>query len=202
MAINQETGIDYESDRFVKIYIENLANFDINDTSTYNVVEWSVQWLRPDGGPISGASPNYKYFKRVDSERPQVDHRYTLETLQSLELFDPEPEPGYPSGTYTKSYIPKRIPNEDLKSQVETAFQQELRERFPETDDPSALIAAGGALARKADGAVLTEDQEASVIKMKQIEDVVRQLRAKQAEFNAAIDAGEDYDLTDWTIEE
>ena len=85
---------------------------------------------------------------------------------------------------------------------METAFQAELRARFPETDDPSALIAAGGALARKADGAVLTADQEESVARMVAIEDVVRQLRAKQAEFDAAIDADQDYDLTDWTIEE
>lgn len=202
MAAHPDTGIDYEVDRFVKIYVEDLAVFDIDNPATYDVVEWNALWPRLDGAPVEGANPHYLYFLRTEEDRPEVDHRYTLATTQSLSLTDPTPPEGYAAGVYHKSYAPVKLSPEQLKQQVETAFQAELRERFPETDDPSALIAAGGALARKADGAVLTPDQEESVARMVAIEDVVRQLRAKQAEFDAAIDADQDYDLTDWTIEE
>jgi hypothetical protein len=193
MALNPDTGIDFDTDRFV-----------LKQISTGQLVNLNATWPRTDGAALAGANPDFAYYKRVSSERPDVDHRFTISSTSSPVDFDPAVDPagGLPVGEFVETHEAVKLPNDVLKTQVETAFQEELRQRFPQTADPAVLIEAGGALARKSDGAQLTSVQEASVTAMKGIEDAVRQLRARQEELNAAIDAGEDYDIEDWTISE
>ena len=200
--LNETTGIDYETDLFVKIFIPVLASFDVSNPATYNVVSFSERWPRIDGGKINGAAPDIKYFKKVASERPTVDHRYQLITTQEITAFDPEPESGLPIGEYIQIHTPQKLSVEALKLQVEAAFQTELRARFPDSQNPAVLIEAADAIARKQAGATLTTGQTATLSNVTSVGDAVSQLRAKQAEFNAAIDSDADYDLTDWTISE
>jgi hypothetical protein len=193
MPAHPDTGIDFEADRFA-----------IRLVSTGEIINMNATWPRLDGAPIAGANPDRAYYKRKSTDAPDADHRYTIATTWALVDFDPpvDPADGVPVGEYAQSHEAVKLPVEELKAQVETAFQNELRKRFPLTADPAILIEAGGALARKSDGAQLTAEQAASVEAMKGVEDVVRQLRDRQQVLNAAIDAGEDYDIEDWTISE
>jgi hypothetical protein len=202
MALNPATGIDYDTDRFVRVFVSNLAALDLLDPATYNVIEWSARWPRTDGAALSGANPQYLFFKRINTDRPGVDHRYQLVTTQTLALLDPAPAEGLPVGTYAQTHTPVKLADDALKAQVETAFQTELRKRFPDSANPAVLLEAADAITRQQAGAVLTEEQEATIAAVQAVGDAVSQLRAKQVEFNAAIDAGVDYDLSDWTIAE
>jgi hypothetical protein len=202
MALNPDTGIDYETDRFVRIFVPDLAVFDLANPATYNVIEWSAKWPRTDGAALSGANPQFQFYKRVVTEKPGVDHRYQIITTQHLVSLSPAPAEGLPVGTYSQTHTPQKFDDETLKAQVETAFQSELRKRFPDSANPAVLLEAADAITRKQNGAALTDEQQTVLDTVVGVGDAVAQLRAKQAEFNAAIDAGLDYDLSDWEIAE
>lgn len=191
MAVNATTGIDPEVDRFA-IYRESTSEY----------LNMNAKWPRVDGGPIEGGNPDYKYYKRVSAERPDVDHRYTVATTWGKVEADPTPAEGHPSGTYEEQHTATKLPAEDLKLQVETEFQRQLQVLFPTSNDPSVLIEAADAITRKQNGAALTTAQQAVLDTVTSVGDAVAQLRARQAELNDAIDDDEDYDLTTgWTVE-
>lgn len=202
MATHPDTGIDPENDHFVYLFAPDLGTFDIDDPTTYNVINWSAPWPRLDGAPISGGNPQYMYFLRQDSERPVVDHRYTVESTPALVLTSPAPPAGHPVGTYSQIHTPVKLSNDELKAQVTTALNRELAKRFPQSEDPIGLIEAADAALRKIDGAVLTAEQQERADRIKAVGDVVSQLRAIEAEKIAAIEAGADYDIEDWTVSE
>jgi len=89
-------------------------------------------------------------------------------------------------------------PVETLKAQVETAFQAEVRKQFPDTENPSTLLLAAKALAKKQTGAVLTTEEQAILDAVTSTGDRVTQLMAAKVAFDTAIDADEDYDLSVW----
>lgn len=209
LQTHPDTGIIYDDanpqaagvDRFVYVEAYDLATFDINDPATYRVLNFNAYWGRNDGAPIGGLNPRFMYFKRLEKETVAIDHRYTKSTAKEM-LVSPAPPSGHPVGTYQEIESAALLDVDELKAQVDTAFQNEILSRFPAVADPAVLISAGGALARKADGATLAPDQAEAVETMKGLEDVVRQLATKRSEFYAAIDAGQDYDLEDWSISE
>jgi hypothetical protein len=202
MAQNSTTGIDPAVDRFVQVSVPDLGLFDVADPATYNVTNFNAVWPRADGAALSGANPNILYFKKVDTEKPVVDHRYVLITTPTMTLADPVPAEGLPVGEYGQIHTPQKLSVEILKAQVETAFQFELRKRFPDSANPAVLLEAADAITRSQAGAALTTGEQAVLDDVTAVGDAVKQLRAKQAEFNAAIDADLDYDITDWEISE
>ena len=187
MPTNPVTGVDPEVDRFA-IYDSSLAAF----------INLNAVWPRVDGGPIVGGNPNRSYYKRTEAERPDTDHRYTITTTWSRVDTDPTPPEGHPAGLYQQAHEVNRLPVADLKLQVETAFQQQVRLQFPDTENPSTLLLAAKALAKKQTGAVLTADEQAILDTVTSTGDRVTQLMAAKLAFDAAIDADEDYDLSQW----
>jgi hypothetical protein len=189
MAVNETTGIDYAVDRFA-----------IWKVSTGSYINLNAVWPRVDGGPLVGANPDLLYYKKVNLPAPDADHRFTVTSTWGKVEASPTPAEGHPSGTYEPVYTLEKLSVTELKKQVETAFQAELQKIFPQTATPSVLIEVADAIVRKQNGAVLTEKQESDIAQFTGIGDVVTQLRNRQAELNAAIDADEDYDITLWPI--
>lgn len=186
MALNPTTGIDPVVDRFV-----------IWRVSTAQFTNMNATWPRTDGGEIVGANPDFQYFKKTTGTPPDADHRFTMTTEYGKVPITPTPAAGLPQGTYEAQYTLTKLPVADLKAQVDTEFQKQVREQFPAVEDPSRLLLAAGALARKQDGATLTADQEAIIDAVKVNEDSIKQIEARRQALYAAIDADQDYDITD-----
>ena len=186
MTVNVVTGIDAAVDRFV-----------IFRVSTSQITNMNATWPRTDGGPLVGANPDFRYFKKVNSTPPDIDHRYTLTTTQGMVDASPAAAEGHPYGTYETIYELVKLPIADLKAQVDTEFQKQVRSQFPAVEDPSRLLLAAGALARKQDGATLTTDQEAIIDAVKANEDAIKQIESRRQALHSAIDADADYDITE-----
>jgi hypothetical protein len=190
MTLNATTGIDPEVDRFA-IYRESTSEY----------INTNANWPRVDGGPIEGGNPDYKYYKRTTSERPDVDHRYTVATTWDKVETSPAPPEGHPAGEYLQSHVATKLPVEDLKLQVEAEFQRQQKLIYPDIDNPAVLLEGAGALIQKSNSAPLTTDEQAKLTLLTGVANGLKQLRARQAELNDAIDADEDYDITEgWTI--
>lgn len=191
MPANPETGIDHAVDRFA-----------IKSVSGGNFINLNAQWPRVDGAALVGANPNLAYYKRVATEVPDVDHRYNVDTTWGPVDFTPavNPADGLPVGEYRQQHAPVKLSVADLKLQVDTEFQRQVRLQYPDVENPSKMIEAAGVLARKQSGAVLTADQEALLTSFIGLEDAISQMRDRVTELYAAIDADEDYDITEgWT---
>lgn len=189
MAVNPETGIDRDVDRFV-----------IKLASSGEVINFDAQWPRLDGGALVGANPDYRYYKRITSEPPQIDHRYELQSAEVYTDLTPAPGEGLPVGTYEVVQTPVKLDLNTLLAQIETAFQQQVREQFPDTENPATLLLAAKALAKRQVGGVLTADEEASLNAVTAVGDKVDQLVARRQELMDAAEADEDYDLTVWPV--
>lgn len=185
MPLNQTTGIDPEIDRFV-----------IWRASTSQYTNMNATWPRLDGGALEGANPDFQYYKKVGGTPPDVDHRFTLTTTFGKVLITPAPGAGLPVGTYEAQYTLEKLPIADLRAQIETQFQYELQKRFPQSSNPSVLLEAADAVARKIGGAVLTNGQQEKLDAIVGLGDALAQLRARQEELNEAAEAGKDYDIT------
>lgn len=191
MPANPATGIDYETDRFA--YVHNP------DENTFTVLNLNAQWPRSDGGAIVGGNPDYKYFKRVETTRPDADHRYALSNQWDFETFDPAPAEGLPVGEYKQSWTATKLDNATLKQQVDAQFYQEVRTQFPELDDPAKVLQAVEAVARKQAVGTITVPQQASIDNIVAIGNAVAVMADRRDELYAAIDADEDYDIeTGW----
>lgn len=191
MPANPDTGIDHAVDRFA-----------IKSVSGGNFINLNAQWPRVDGAAISGANPDLAYYKRVATDAPDVDHRYTVATTWGPVDFDPavSPADGLPVGEYRQSHVATKLAVADLKLQVDTEFQRQVRLQYPDVENPSKMIEAAGVLARKQNGGVLTADQEALLASFIGLEDAISRMRDRVNELYAAIDADEDYDITEgWT---
>ena len=83
---------------------------------------------------------------------------------------------------------------------MDSEFQRQVRVQYPDVENPSKMIEAAGVLARKQGGGVLTADQEELLTSFIGLEDAISQMRDRVTELYAAIDADEDYDITEgWT---
>lgn len=202
MAVNPETGIDAAVDRFVYIEAFDMQTFDINDASTYRVLNWSAVWPRTDGGEIAGANERFMYFKRMPLITRDVDHRYSKAVNQTLAMDPNASGASLPVGTFQQEEVAVKLSVDELKAQIQTAFQAEVRERFPEAEDPSLTLQIGRALAMKSEGGQLTEAQVALVERFKAYGEAVSQLEEKRAEKYLAAETDKDFDITDWTIQE
>jgi hypothetical protein len=187
MAAHPVTGIDPAVDRFA-----------IYDTSISEYTHKTAVWPVADGGPIVGGNPNRLWYKRQSTPQPEHDHRWSLDSEWNNVDTDPTPPEGHPRGVYLESHTLVKRPIETLKAQVETAFQAEVRKQFPDTENPSTLLLAAKALAKKQTGAVLTTEEQAILDAVTSTGDRVTQLMAAKVAFDAAIDADADYDLSIW----
>lgn len=189
MAVNTETGIDPVVDRFV-----------IKSASTGAILNYSATWIRTDGGQISGGNTDLKYYKRVANTPPDIDHRYELQSEDVFTDITPAPAEGLPVGTFGTVYTPVKLPLNTLLAQIETAFQQQVRQQFPDTENPATLLLAAKALAKRQIGGVLTVDEEASLTAINSVGNAVDQLVVARKDFMDAAEADEDYDLTVWPV--
>ena len=189
MAVNPITGIDAAVDRFV-----------IFRVSTNQITNMNATWPRTDGGPLVGANPDFRYFKKVVSTPPDIDHRYTLTTTTGMVNATPAAPEGHPFGTWETIYEPVRLPLEDLIAQIETEYQRQVRLQFPETENPSTIVNVGGILIKQQQGAVLTTEETATLARFVAVRDNLVQLAERREEFVAAATADQDYDLTDWPV--
>lgn len=185
MAVNATTGVDYEVDRFA-IWRDSLQGY----------INFNAVWPRVDGGPIEGGNPDYKWYKRTEAAAPPTpDHRFTVETTWTKVDTVPTPAEGHPAGLYQQSHTETKLPLADLLAQIETKFQAELIKHFPQAANPAVLLEAADAITRKQDNATLTDAQLAVLATITTTGDVLAQMRARQAELNAAATADEDYDI-------
>lgn len=184
--INPTTGIDPTIDRFA-----------IWRVSTSSYINLNATWPRVDGGPINGLNPDLKYYKRVNSEAPDADHRFTVQSTWDKVDSDPVPPEGHPVGEYTQVFELVKLPAADLKLQVDAEFQRQVRLQFPDSENPATIIEAAGVIARKQSGTPITEAQQALLDSFIGTEDKIGQMRDRQLALYAAIDADEDYDITD-----
>ena len=185
--LNPTTGIDPTTDRFV-----------IWRVSTQSYTNMNAVWPRVDGGQINGANPDFEYYKKVDGQAPDVDHRFTLTTTFGRVETSPKPAVGLPMGTYEAQYELVKLPLADLLAQIETEYQRQVRLQFPETENPSTIINIGGILIKQQAGAVLTDAEAASLAAFIGVRDNIAQLAERRAELVAAATADEDYDLSVW----
>jgi hypothetical protein len=186
MTVNATTGINPLTDRFA-----------IWRVSTESYINLNATWPRVDGGPLVGANPDLKYYKRVNSEAPDADHRFTVNSSWGRVEADPVPPEGHPSGTYTQVFDIVRLPVADLKLQVDAEFQRQVRLQFPDSENPATIIEAAGVIARKQAGSPITEAQQDLLDGFIGMEDQISYMRARQVALYAAIDADEDYDITE-----
>jgi hypothetical protein len=189
MSTNPQTGIDPTIDRFA-----------IFRTSTQSFINLNAVWPRTDGGPLVGANPDLKYYKRVTAQAPDADHRFTVEATWGKVDTEPTPPEGYPSGIYTQSFETIRRPVDELKLQVDSEFQRQVRLQFPDSENPATIIEAAGVIARKQAGSPVSPSQQAILDSFVGMEDQISYMRHRQIALYAAIDADEDYDITiGWT---
>ena len=189
MALNTETGIDRDVDRFV-----------IKLASTGAILNYNAQWPRLDGAAISGGSTDQKYYKRVANTPPDIDHRYELASEDVFTDIAPTPAEGLPVGTFGTVYTPVKLELNTLLAQIETAFQEQVRMQLPDVGDPATLRQAASALAKRQTGAVLTADEENLLANVVVAGGKVDQLAARRTELMDAAEADEDYDLTVWPV--
>jgi hypothetical protein len=88
----------------------------------------------------------------------------------------------------------------ELLAQIESAYQEQVRLQFPETENPSTIIQVGGILIKQQSGAVLTASEVTMRDAFVAIKDKVQQLAERRAQLMASATANEDYDLTLWPI--
>lgn len=191
MSANPDTGIDAEVDRFA-----------IKSVSGGNLINLNATWPRIDGDAIVGGNPDLAYYKRVTSSSPDVDHRFTVASVWAAVDFSPvvSTSTGLPVGEYRQTHTATKLDPADLKLQVDSEFQRQVRVQYPDVENPSKMIEAAGVLARKQDGGVLTTEQQALLASFIGLEDAISQMRDRVTELYAAIDADEDYDITEgWT---
>jgi hypothetical protein len=189
MPLNPQTGIDPVVDRFV-----------VKLQSSGQVINLNANWPRGDGGAIVGGNPDYQYFTKLDPEQPPLDHRFDLVTTYAYATITPTPAEGLPVGTYSPVYTVVRRELNELLAQIESAYQEQVRLQFPETENPSTIIQVGGILIKQQSGAVLTTAEVAIRDAFVAITDKVQQLVERRAELMALATADEDYDLTLWPI--
>lgn len=187
MTLNATTGIDYDVDRFV-----------IWRVSTSQYTNMNALWPRVDGGEVVGANPDFQYFKKVAGTPPDPDHRFVMTTAFNTVPIDPAPAAGLPQGTYEPTFTLTKLPLADLLAQIETAFQQQVRIQFPDTENPSTLVLAAKAIAKKQAGAALTQAEVDLLATVTATGDKVTRLLARKLELDAAATADADYDLTVW----
>jgi len=180
MSLNPTTGIDYDTDRFV-----------IRLVSTGQVINLNALWPRVDGGAVSGANPDRAYYKKVSVPAPDADHRFRVSSVSQCVDFTPalNPGDGLPVGEYAASYTLTPLSIEDLKIQIETQFQTELRKAFPDIQNPALLVEAADAITRKQNGSVLTQDEEDKLTQVLGLGLALKQFRTRQAELNLAAEA-------------
>lgn len=189
MTLNVETGIDQAVDRFV-----------IKLASTSAIINFNATWPRVDGGAIVAGNPDHKYYKRVANDPPPIDHRYELQSVDEFTDITPAPVEGLPIGTFCTAYTPVKLGLNTLLAQVETAYQQQVRLQFPETENPSTIIQVGGILIKQQAGAVLTSAETALVAAFVATKDKITLLATRRQELMDAAEADEDYDLTVWPV--
>jgi len=186
MAVNETTGIDPTVDRFA-----------IWRVSTESYINMNAVWPRVDGGPLVGANPDLKYYKRVNGTAPDADHRFVVESTWGKVDTEPTPPEGHPSGIYTQTFDVVRRPVDELKLQVDAEFQRQVRLQFPDSENPATIIEAAGVIARKQAGSPISEAQQALLDSFIGMEDQITYMRQRQIALYAAIDANQDYDITD-----
>lgn len=193
MSANPDTGINHAVDRFA-----------IRSVSGGNFINLNAQWPRVDGGAISGANPDLAYYKRVAAARPDIDHRHTTAEVWAPVDFTPavSPSSGLPVGEFRQSFTITKLDAVDLKLQVDSEFQRQVRIQFPDVENPAKVVEAAGVMASKQAGAVLTIEQQALLDSFVGLQNKIRQMRDRVVELYAAIDAGDDYEITaGWTTE-
>jgi hypothetical protein len=189
MPQNPGTGVDPVVDRFV-----------VKLQSNGQVINLNATWPRGDGGAIVGANPDYQYFKKLNPDQPPLDHRFELVTTYAYATITPPPAAGLPVGTYSPVYTVVRRELNELLAQIESAYQEQVRIQFPETENPSTIIQVGGILIKQQSGAVLTAAEVTIRNAFVLIKDKVQQLADRRAELMALARADKDYDLTLWPI--
>ncbi len=190
MSTNPTTGINPLVDRFM-----------LYRMSTQQIINMNVAWPVNGGGPFIGANPDLRYFKRVTSPRPDVDHRYTVTTEWTIHQISPLPNESLPAGEYRESHEPVKLSNEELKIQIENEFQRQVALQFPSSQNPALLLQAADVIVRKQSGATLTEAQQAVLDAITPIGDALTQLVARRDALFAAVDANQDYDITEgWLV--
>ncbi len=190
MSTNPTTGINPLGDRFM-----------LYRMSTAQIVNMNAAWPRTDGGPLVGANPDLRYFKRVTSQRPDVDHRYTVTTEWTIHQIEPLPNESLPAGEYRESHEPVKLSNDELKAQIETEFQRQVALQFPSSQNPALLLQAADVIVRRQSGATLTDAQQAVLDAITPIGDALTQLVARRDALLASVDANEDYDITQgWLV--
>ena len=199
MAVNPNTGIDPEVDRFVYIEAFDSATFDPNDPSTYRVLNFNESW-RADGEPRTGTNPRFMRFKKLPDDTAEADHRFTINSTPEMLVTGslPVTDSSLPVGTYQVRQEAVKRPLEDLLAQIETEYQRQVRLQFPQSDDPALLLMGAGSLVQRQEGASLTQDDIERLSRVVTVGDRLKQLEARKNELVAAATADEDYDLTVW----
>ena len=184
MAANPITGVDVAVDRFTVVKISD------GETINHNAI-----WPRPDGGPRTTNPPTTKYYKNVEPDPIDYDHRYSVTRGEPVAVDDPNAPFGHPDGVYVAEYTAVKRPNDELKLQVDAEFQRQVRLAFPDSENPATIIEAAGVIARKQAGTPISEAQQALLDSFIGMEDQISYMRTRQLALYANIDADEDYNL-------
>lgn len=184
---NPQTGIDFESDRFVIRKDGVLTNMN-------------AQWGRLDGGPMVGGLPAGEewFIKRApdDEERAKYDHRYAINSEWSCVPYDPPSALGYPTGEYSERVTGIMRPPAELKLQVDTEKMAANECVYPPADKDASAALLADALSRATKDAV----DLAVIARHNARLAAMRQNEARALALYADIDAGRTYDiLAGWT---
>lgn len=189
MAVNPDTGIDFNTDRFVIRRDGVLVNMN-------------APWLRLDGGPVVGGLPvgDEYFWKQPAGDRSAWDHRFSVNGEWQCVAHSPALPSGYPTGEYRETLTAVFRPAAELKAQVDAQRRTANSTIYPEGDDPSERALVDEARTRQAQGIADTRDlavlqrHAGKVDLLKQNEDRAAALYAAIDAMWAAIDIGVEYD--------
>jgi hypothetical protein len=186
VALNTETGINQETDWF---------SIEILDDGPVESHAWmhNQRWPRPDGGPIQGANPLYRWWKAVSLTPEQMVSDHKFEAVDGFDLVPTTPAAatGLPYGERIQKQVLVRYSDDVLTAQVVAQRNTANGFLFPSENVPTVLVLVDQAMR----ASVPTEEQKQLLSWYAKVQDAMAQNEVNKNRLISAIVEAKDYDI-------
>ena len=188
MAINSETGVDFQNDRFVCKWI---------DPATTAPAPMGISWPVYDGGPIQ--STTLKYYRIINTEPPILPGPQFIAVQDTNYTFlDVSPyRAGYPAGTCTLKWGLGQRDKESQLNNLEQIYRAVIDHFYPPDQIPQLSVRVSDATMALARGLTLTAAQLDAINTNQAMVSVLNNAETRKAAITTAINTGASYDLFD-----